>query len=563
MPDLYHSLLGHDLGHLRIVAELWGVEIKSNVTDPALKELSAALLDPGLIAEVINSLSPEARDGLRALVEAGGRIPWATFIRQHGDVREMGAAKRDRERPYLEPASATEALFYHALLARAFFATDKGPQEFAYIPDNLLPLLNRADRQERKEQGEKSFAADSQPLGRAAAPSEKVHLRPADDSLLDDATTLLAALRRGYKIAPSPKLDSILSTAGLLKKGIPQTEKVRSFLEAPRHEALQTLIEAWRASDAFDELRLIPNLICEGKWINQPLTTRRFLLKLLDAIPSGKWWSLISFISAIKEKYPDFQRPAGDYDSWFIKRASDGQYLRGFNHWGEVDGALVRFFITDILHWLGRLDLAAPDKDSTPTAFRLTASEPHVPTIENGKLKIFSNGHVTAPRLAPRAVRYQLARFCDWDAGRVAAGSRYTPSELLDQRRTETRPDEYRYHLTPKSLSKAREQDLKVEQLLMLLAKHADAGIPPALVKALKRWEANGTEARTENQVVLRVGKPEILEELRKSKAARFLGEPLGPTAVVIKAGAQSKVMNALAEMGLLAEDSTNKTSEV
>ena len=45
---------------------------------------------------------------------------------------------------------------------------------------------------------------------------------------------------------------------------------------------------------------------------------------------------------------------------------------------------------------------------------------------------------------------------------------------------------------------------------------------------------------------------------MRKSKAARFLGEPLGPTSVVIKPGAQPKVMAALAELGLLAEDDTD-----
>ena len=67
-----------------------------------------------------------------------------------------------------------------------------------------------------------------------------------------------------------------------------------------------------------------------------------------------------------------------------------------------------------------------------------------------------------------------------------------------------------------------------------MLVKHAAAGIPPVLVKALKRWDANGTEARAEMQVILRVSRPEVLEELRKSKAARFLGEPLGPTTVII-----------------------------
>ncbi|MEP6894864.1 MAG: hypothetical protein ABI986_04575, partial [Chloroflexota bacterium] len=80
------------------------------------------------------------------------------------------------------------------------------------------------------------------------------------------------------------------------------------------------------------------------------------------------------------------------------------------------------------------------------------------------------------------------------------------------------------------------------------------AGIPPSLIKALKRWEVNGTEARVETQVVLRLGKPEILAELRKSKAAKYLGEVLSPTAVIVKSGAIQKVMDALTELGLLTE---------
>ena len=44
------------------------------------------------------------------------------------------------------------------------------------------------------------------------------------------------------------------------------------------------------------------------------------------------------------------------------------------------------------------------------------------------------------------------------------------------------------------------------------------------------------------------------MEEMRKSKASKFLGEMLSPTAVVVKEGAILKVMAALAELGLLAE---------
>jgi hypothetical protein len=198
-----------------------------------------------------------------------------------------------------------------------------------------------------------------------------------------------------------------------------------------------------------------------------------------------------------------------------------------------VDGALVRYFITNVLLWLGQVELAAPEEGAEPAAFRVI-SERRTGKSEAGKLVARSNGQIVAPRFAPRAVRYQVARFCDWN---------------------ESKPGEYRYSITPSSLKKALEQGLKVEHLLSLLAKHAAGGVPPVLVKALKRWEANGTEARVQTQVVLRVSRPEVLEELRKSKAGRFLGELLGPTTAVIKDGAQSKVLAALAELGLLAEE--------
>ena len=530
MPDIYHSLLGHDLGHLQIIAECWGIGLESNELDKATKKLAASLLDPERLADLIASLTPQAREALNALTESNGRIPYANFVRQFGDIREMGAGKRDREHPHLKPASAAEVLFYRALIARAFFDTDQGPQEFAYIPDDLFEMVQVGATHESPLQ-------KTEPPGRDATTHEKAHLIPATDRILDDATTLLAALRLGREISPDPKLISLLHSAGLLKKNIPQAEAGRKFLEAPRADALKMLIEAWQESETFNELRLMPAIICEGEWKNQPLVTREFLLNLFEAIPDDKWWNLNSFINDIKKKYPDFQRPAGDYDSWFIKRESDGQYLRGFESWDEVDGALIRFFITDILYWLGMVELASPEEGKEVTAFKLLNVENLKLKAEDAKLHISSQGKIVIPRFAPRTVRYQVARFCEWD---------------------EEKTDEYKYRITPQSLTKAKEQGLKVEQLLVLLAKHSDAGIPPVLVKALKRWEVNGTEARAETQVVLKVSRPEVLEELRKSKAARFLGEPLGPTTVTVKSGAIQKVMDAMTELGLLAEDNTD-----
>jgi len=557
MPDLFHSLQSRDLGHLRIVAELWGVELLSIDANEVLGELSAALLDPALVDEILGALSAEAKSALEALAGEGGRIPWATFARRFGEIRGIGPGRRDREQPYLQPISAAEMLFYRALLARAFFDTPNGPQEFAYLPDDLLPLLKRSPKSPdfgaTIRRLESSDSVES--LGRPASPKERAHPLPPCDRLLDDATTLLAALRMGWQTPqhsenwrhPVAILTDLLSTARLITDTTPQAELVKSFLEMPRRAALSMLAGAWQESESFNELRQIPGLVCEGEWTNSPLITRHSLLNLLATIPHNQWWSLPAFIRAVKENNPDFQRPAGDYDSWFIRRAGSETYLRGFEHWDEVDGALIRYLVTGPLFWLGMTDLASAEDGGLATAFRIKSnveaqmSDFRPSTFnEKGKLTVTSDGKINVPRLVPRAARYQISRFCEWE---------------------EEKPEEYRYRVTTRSLKKAQEQGLKVSQLLSLLAKNAAAEIPPAFVKALKRWELNGTEARVENPVVLRVSRPEVLEELRKSKAGRFLGEILGPTAVIVKKGAQAKVLAALAELGLLANDQTSEVS--
>src|SRR5258708_9606614 len=181
MPDLYHSLLNYDLGHLRIVAECWGIELKSAAADQVTKELPAALLDPKLFTELIDSLAPEVRAALISLKDAGGRAPRPEFTRRYGDIREIGAAKRDREKPHLRPNSAAEVLFYRALLAHAFFDTEEGPQEFAYIPDDLMDLIQRAGtprtgKENKMARGPGVSVVESESVGREAAPGERAQV---------------------------------------------------------------------------------------------------------------------------------------------------------------------------------------------------------------------------------------------------------------------------------------------------------------------------------------------------------------------------------------------------
>lgn len=550
IPDLAKSLGGSDPGFLKIVAGLWGVEFEpsgSSLASPSEQrhpsaELAALLLDPQLVAEVLESIPEAALRALQDLQSSGGSMPWALFVRRHGEVREMGPGRRDRETPHRNPISATETLWYRALIGRAFFDTPDGPVEFVYIPADLLPLIPPNPE------------SPLGPPGRPAGRGEFTHVYLASDRILDDACTLLAGLRLDlpledieFHIYPPPhplspaSLQELLRAAGLLDdKRHPLPEPTRAFLEAPRGEALARLVNAWQESRAFNELSLLPNVILEGEWVNDPLRARRAILGLLSKIPEGSWWSLDSFITGVRERQPDFQRPAGDYDSWFLRDRESGEYLRGFESWDQVDGALARFIIAGPLHWLGILDLAAPAPDKPATAFRwsnwsnaLLAGKPApgLP-VEEEKLQVASDARLRLSPRVPCAVRYQVARFCTWE---------------------KREHDVYRYRLTPASLGKARQQGLRVSHLLALLRRHADA-IPPALVRALERWEDMGSEARFEKLLVLRLASPEIMQKVRSSRAARFLGEPLGPTAIAVKPGAQEKVLAILAELGYLGE---------
>ncbi|MCL4559695.1 MAG: helicase-associated domain-containing protein [Chloroflexi bacterium] len=539
MPELLHSLSERDLGFLKIVAGYWGVPWEAPEVHSAPKLLAAALLDSHLVAEILVALPDGARQALATLKENQGRMPWAAFTRRFGEVREMGPARRDREQPYLEPVSNAEVLWYRGLVGRAFFDTGGEPLEYAYIPDDLLVFIPA-------EVDEKASV-----LGGPAQAEETAVIERTSDNILDQACTFLAALRLGLEhippgtldfaaeLAPLPFLQKLLDAAGLLDpQGLPLPEPVRAFLEAPRGEALAQLYRVWLDSSKVNELRMLPGLKCEGEWTNDPVQTRRLLLGWLKDIPAGEWWNLEAFLESVHERHPDFQRPAGDYDSWFIRRESDGEFLRGFDTWVEVDGMLLRYLITRSLHWLGMLDLAGAKSGSTE-AFRLSAWSaalmngeiPQGLPLEDAPIRVTSNGVVRLPHLASRAARYQISRFSAWQGEREG---------------------EYLYRITAASLERAKNQGLRLSHLLGLLKKYAADPISPRLFQALERWEQNGVQARLEKAVVLRLANPELLAALRKSRASRFLGDPLGPTAVIVKPGAMRQVVQALAEMGFL-----------
>src|SRR5690606_33938934 len=137
-----------------------------------------------------------------------------------------------------------------------------------------------------------------------------------------------------------------------------QRAEVRRWLSEPRASQVRLLAEAWRGSTAFRDLWHVPGLFPEGMPNYDPTVARTAMMNFLSEIaPEQEWWALDEFIEVVKHTDADFQRPGGDYDSWYI-RSEAGDYLRGFESWDAVEGALLEFYITGPMHWLGLADLA-------------------------------------------------------------------------------------------------------------------------------------------------------------------------------------------------------------
>lgn len=541
MPTLSDTLRGRDLGFLKMVANAWGLELNAPDAATGLPQLVSGILEHQWRDEVLESLPQPAQDALQTLQKNEGRLSWAVFIRRYGEVRPYGPGKREKERPDLKPTSAAETLWYRALIGRAILNLpgENPPIEYAYIPDDLLDFLILLKEEET-------------PPGRPASPSECAQAMPVNDRILDHACTLLAALRLGLPISnlsnrswdiPPQVLLELLKAARMVDEtGQPLAEPTRAFLEKNRAQGLAELAHSWLNALYLNELRLLPGLKFEGDWVNDSLRARQTIFKWLGQVPQGIWWSLTSFVRAIREMDPDFQRPAGDYDSWFIRQESSGAFLRGFTSWDEVDGALVRFLVTGPFHWLGILDLAAAEPGGEPSAFRFSAwaedlINHHPPAglpAETASLRLTSGGKIHVPRLAPRALRYQVARFCQWE---------------------DETAEEYRYKVTPAALERAAQQGLRPRQFIALLRRQTEGGqVPPVLAQALERWETLGTQARVEPGVLLRVKSPEVLAVLKKSRAWRYILEELDSTTALIHPGAEDKVIEALSELGYMAE---------
>lgn len=565
MRTLLRTLQDADPALLPVLARLWDVEddLQNMSHDEAAVALTQAMLDPQRAERVWDSLDDDQRGALQALLSAGARMTASTFTRLFGEIRLMGAEQLAREKPYASPKTSAEALFYRGLIAQAFEQAETGARPVIYVPTDLALVLPRHKTSYADLDDE--AADEASPELPTIEPLEEVHnVVPADTSIVDDTVALLA-----YALLHLPELDDDTLTAphrvALLPHLLVRDEarlaflvslavsanlaevqegrlalrraEARRWLEAHRAAQVRQLAEAWRDSVIYRDLWHVPGLHPEPTgWPYDPVVARTAVIGFLsEFVPEQDWWSMDEFIEAVKQTDPDFQRPGGDYTSWYI-RNDEGDYLQGFESWDAVEGALLLFYLGGPMHWLGLVDLA--DDAARLTAYGRALAGfipwPSPPEAED-KVQVQPDGTLLVSRRVPRIERFQVARFTTW----LAAGDPFT------------------YRLDAAGLARAARQGITTQHISAFIARAlGDTPIPAPIVRLLETWQAGPTGSVTlEQLLVLRTTDPQTLALLLDTpELRRYLGAQLGPMAVVVRAGQADALRAALAQRGIVVE---------
>jgi len=275
-------------------------------------------------------------------------------------------------------------------------------------------------------------------------------------------------------------------------------------------------------------------------WAYDPVAARHAVLGFIhDIVPPNDWWSIDDLIMTIKEVEPDFQRPGSDYESWYIRNDS-GDYLRGFESWDAVEGALLEFYLLGPMHWLGLVDLAVDAARLTAygRAFLSSAQWPSRPE-QAEKITLFPDATLRASRRVSRIDRFQLARFSNWVTAATLDGGPYI------------------YKLDAGGIQRGAEQGITTEHIASFLKRMTgDKALPPAITRLLEAWQEGSTSSVTlERLLVLRTTAPETLDFILDTPALRrYLGARLGPMACVVRADGWEALRDALGERGIEVE---------
>ncbi|MCB0121008.1 MAG: hypothetical protein KDE58_02130, partial [Caldilineaceae bacterium] len=183
------------------------------------------------------------------------------------------------------------------------------------------------------------------------------------------------------------------------------------------------------------------------------------------------WYSQFDFVSAVQQVAPDFQRPNGNYDTWYIRNVHTQEFLKGFEQWDAVEGELLRFMIRGPLHWLALLDIAEPSAGddllislNERSAGWLGLTPAQSPEQSRHTIAIGEDFTLTLSPGIALADRFRIERFAQWQASYP----------------------QFVYQINQRMLRRAKEEGISSDQILNFLQSRG-AQVPHKVQVALQR----------------------------------------------------------------------------
>lgn len=568
---LITCLEAHSLAVQRGIAAKYGIEVEGKAQEQLVQALLLKLSTAEVIDGLLAEMEEDTRTALHMLLAAGGQMPSPRFQRDPlgGELRVLGMGALERVRPWEEPISSTERLFYLGLIYQDFGVIGEFRGQILFIPVELLALLPTVDASPVKfevnplegmppgvRQGTLSLIEDAfvilsdlqrrnvYPVKGRYLPPDALH-RINERLVVREAAVALNRERDTQRLALLMHMLRSLSLINTTHEGFrlkPVIARTRKWLQVSKVRRLLALQRAWADDPTWNDLWRIPTLRPEPTgWRNDAKRARAALLRWMGQLLPDEWYNIADFIKAIKRVDPDFQRPDGDYNSWYIRNRETGKLLRGWSHWDQVEGVLLRYFFDGPLFWLGVVDLGylAPN-DTQPFAFRLTpygaswlGHEVELPPQpERAPLIIAANGIVNVPVGADDWERLHLERLS-------------IPIEEGDG------PGDYQ--LDKEKIMALLMEGSDIERVLRFLDQATNGFLPTEVQTMLRGWAGGYGRMTLQNWVVLEVDHAQLMRDLqRQPNLSHYFERPLGPRTVAIAPADLPKVIAALRKAGYL-----------
>jgi len=538
---------------LQALARLWLVEEPATAKDELAGQIASAMVAPGAVRPLLDSLGSVAREALAYVATKGGAVRGYLLTRRYGKIRPLGPNPLRRLEPWTHPENPSESLYYRGLIYRSYDILGDYHGEVLFIPPQLMAALPPL-----------KYVHPSFNVIPVEAPASQ---QSDGDSLATDVLAILVYLRReevlwtrdqfltpGDLSALRPRLRGAASPARLTmiqrlmrgarlvvrqKRLVRPGRQAKHWLRSNTFERSQTLFETWRRDKGGHELRFVEGLRWESASgpYDAP-AVRETILSRLAECPQDEWVSLASFVAALKNTIPDYLRPTGDYDSWYVRDTRTKRFLTGFESWDQVEGRLAAYLLTHPLRWLGVVATGPVEGSPPDCAFRLLPAGLALLQLRTSEAPAARTQPCTVDgdfvtRLAPDSSlydRYQLERFAEWQGESDSSLS---------------------YRLTRESVWRGQAQGIEVAQIIAFLRRITDDRLPGEVLRALAEWGDRYGKVLLHSSFLIETVDEATMGHLQADpELAGLLAQQVSPRAALVGDGKLDLVMRRLKKLG-------------